>query len=76
MNPKTLLKIATVILFCAIASCCSSDLDFDQINDFSAEPEIAANLAYFELPIPSTIPSLPSFTFPKSAALPFDAIVT
>lgn len=49
MNPKTLLKIATVILFCALANNCSSDLDFDQINDFSAEPEIAANLAYFEL---------------------------
>jgi hypothetical protein len=64
MNPKTLLKIATVILFCAIASCCSSNLDFDQINDFSAEPEIAANLAYFELPIPSSIATLPLFTFP------------
>jgi hypothetical protein len=64
MNPKYLLKLAAVILFCALVNSCSSDLDFDQINDFSAEPEIAANLAYFELPIPSSIPSLPLFTFP------------
>lgn len=64
MNPKYLLKLAAVILLCVLANSCSSDLDFDQINDFSAEPEIAANLAYFELPIPSSIPSLPLFTFP------------
>ncbi|MEZ7513705.1 hypothetical protein [Flavobacterium frigidarium] len=56
MNPKYLLKLAAIILFCALASSCSSDLDFDQINDFSAEPEIAANLAYFELAIPSSLP--------------------
>lgn len=73
MNPKTLLKIATVILFCAIASSCSSDLDFDQINDFSAEPEIAANLAYFELAIPSSIPSLPPFT-PTPVNAKFDIL--
>lgn len=62
MNPKYLLKLAAVILFCALANSCSSNLDFDQINDFSAEPEIAANLAYFELAIPSSISSLPPFT--------------
>ncbi|NRT12860.1 hypothetical protein [Flavobacterium sp. 14A] len=64
MNSKRFFVFA-ILLYCNLfLSSCSSDLNFDQINDFSAEPEIVGNLAYFELPIPSSIPSLPPFPFP------------
>lgn len=53
MNSKRFFVFA-ILLYCNLfLSSCSSDLNFDQINDFSAEPEIVGNLAYFELPIPS-----------------------
>jgi hypothetical protein len=29
---------------------CSSNLDFDQVNDFKLEPVFIANLTYFEIP--------------------------
>jgi hypothetical protein len=29
---------------------CSSDLDFNQVNDLKAEPVIVANLSYFDIP--------------------------
>ncbi|WDF64666.1 hypothetical protein [Flavobacterium sp. KACC 22763] len=39
------------ILFAAVFFLsCSSDLDFDQINDFKLEPVFVANLAYFDIP--------------------------
>jgi len=37
--------IATVTLVCCLFSC-SSDLDYDQVNDFNIQPVITTNLAY------------------------------
>ncbi|WP_426485988.1 hypothetical protein [Flavobacterium sp. 2] len=37
---------AVTILFVS----CSSDLDFDQVNDLKLEPVFIANLAYFDIP--------------------------
>jgi hypothetical protein len=41
-----LLRIFFLILF---SSSCSSDLDFDQVDDFKAEPVLVANLASFDI---------------------------
>jgi len=44
---NSILKIfALAILFFS----CSSDLDFDQVNDLKLEPVYVANLAYFDIP--------------------------
>lgn len=38
------------VLFCAfLLLSCSSDLDFDQVDDFAIEPVLVANLAYFNV---------------------------
>ena len=29
---------------------CSSNLDFDQVNDFKSDPVFIANLTYFDIP--------------------------
>jgi hypothetical protein len=38
--------LIVVLALCSIS--CSSDLDFDQANDFSAQPVVTTNLAYYE----------------------------
>jgi hypothetical protein len=41
-----------IILFFTLILCsfsCSSDLDFDQVNDFNSKPVFTTNLAYFKL---------------------------
>ena len=43
-------KIVSLMLFAFLFFSCSSDLDFDQINDLKLEPAVVANLAYFDIP--------------------------
>jgi hypothetical protein len=50
MRSSPLNKISS-LLFCAfLLFSCSSDLNFDQVNDFKIEPVFVANLAYFNIP--------------------------
>ncbi|WP_281637527.1 hypothetical protein [Flavobacterium marginilacus] len=47
-----------IILMTFLGCCffsCSSDLDFDQINDFNAQPVLIGNLAYFNINAPEFI---------------------
>ena len=52
------MKIAALKRFFAIVAvglsclCCSSDLDFDQVNTIKLEPVFIANLAFFDVPAP------------------------
>ena len=69
MNSKRFFVFA-ILLYCNLfLSSCSSDLNFDQINDFSAEPEIVGNLAYFEY-LSNT--AAPLFSIEKT--VPFDFV--
>lgn len=43
-------NISSVIFLVFLLFSCSSDLDFDQVNDFKLEPVFVANLAYFDIP--------------------------
>ncbi|SHH22270.1 hypothetical protein [Flavobacterium defluvii] len=42
-------KISILLFSSVLFLSCSSDLDFDQINDFKIEPVFVANLAYFNV---------------------------
>lgn len=42
--------ISSIILLAFLFFSCSSDLDFDQVNDLKLEPAFLANLAYFDIP--------------------------
>lgn len=43
-------KIIYTIFFIASSFSCSSDLDFDQVNDLKLEPVLVGNLSYFDIP--------------------------
>ncbi|KAF2516532.1 hypothetical protein [Flavobacterium foetidum] len=43
-------RISQIILSAFFLFSCSSDLDFDQVEDFKLEPVFVANLAYFDVP--------------------------
>ncbi len=43
-------KILSILFSVFLLFSCSSDLDFDQVNDFKIEPVFVANLAYFDIP--------------------------
>jgi hypothetical protein len=43
-------KISTFLVLLILNYSCSSDLDFDQVNDLKLEPVIVANLVYFDIP--------------------------
>lgn len=43
-------KILLTLLVTIFFSSCSSDLDFNQVNDLKIEPVVVANLSYFDLP--------------------------
>lgn len=43
-------KISVLLLLILLSFSCSSNLDFDQVNDFKLEPVFIANLTYFEIP--------------------------
>lgn len=55
------MKIAALKRFFAIFAvglsciCCSSDLDFDQVNTIKLEPVFIANLAFFDVPAPDLV---------------------
>lgn len=50
MRSSSLSKISSVLFSVFLLFSCSSDLDFDQVNDFKLEPVFVANLAYFDIP--------------------------
>ncbi|NGY38184.1 hypothetical protein FQU23_011760 [Flavobacterium sp. XN-5] len=50
MNPYRPNKILGFLLLTLLFFSCSSDLDFNQANDFKLEPIFIANLASFEIP--------------------------
>ena len=50
MRSSSLSKISSIIFRVFLLFSCSSDLDFDQVNDFKIEPVFVANLAYFDIP--------------------------
>lgn len=43
-------KILAIIILSILSLSCSSDLDFDQVNDLIVEPVVVANLASFDIP--------------------------
>lgn len=43
-------KFFGTFIFSILFLSCSSDLDFDQVNDLKIEPVVVANLAYFDVP--------------------------
>lgn len=50
MKANILKRIPKILLFAFLFFSCSSDLDFDQVNDFKLEPVFVANLAHFNVP--------------------------
>jgi len=48
-------KIILVIALVLSTFSCSSDLDFNQAEDFTAQPVVTTNLAYFEVKAPDFI---------------------
>ncbi|WP_343589281.1 hypothetical protein [Flavobacterium sp.] len=50
MRSRLLSKILSLLFSVFLLFSCSSDLNFDQVNDFKIEPVFVANLAYFNVP--------------------------
>ena len=50
MRSSALNKISSLLFCIFLLFSCSSDLNFDQVNDFKIEPVFVANLAYFDIP--------------------------
>jgi len=50
MGSNSLSKISSILFSVFLLFSCSSDLNFDQVNDFKIEPVFVANLAYFNIP--------------------------
>jgi hypothetical protein len=50
MKSRFIRNISKVFILTSLLFSCSSDLDFNQVNDLKLEPVIVANLAYFNLP--------------------------
>jgi hypothetical protein len=50
MKRNLLYRISITLFSAVLFLSCSSDLDFDQIDDFVLEPVFVANLAYFDVP--------------------------
>ncbi|MEZ7497678.1 hypothetical protein QO200_02885 [Flavobacterium sp. Arc3] len=50
MNQNQTNKIFGILLLVMLSFSCSSDLDFDQVNDLKLEPVFIANLTSFEIP--------------------------
>lgn len=49
MKSNLINRISIILFSAALLLSCSSDLDFDQVNDFTLEPVFVANLAYFNV---------------------------
>lgn len=50
MKSNFISTISKFLILVPLFFSCSSDLDFDQVNDFKIEPVFVANLAYFNVP--------------------------
>ncbi|MDY0988637.1 hypothetical protein BSF41_41840 [Flavobacterium sp. ACN2] len=50
MRSSPINKISSLLFCVFLLFSCSSDLNFDQVNDFKIEPVFVANLAYFNIP--------------------------
>ncbi|MEN2400963.1 hypothetical protein GKZ90_0014350 [Flavobacterium sp. MC2016-06] len=50
MKSNFISSISKIFILASLFFSCSSDLDFNQVNDLKLEPVIVANLAYFNLP--------------------------
>ncbi len=50
MKSNFVRSITKIFILVSFFFSCSSDLDFDQANNFKLEPVFVANLAYFNLP--------------------------
>lgn len=50
MKSAGISKFAALLVLVFLSFSCSSDLDFDQIDDLKLEPVVVANLTYFNIP--------------------------
>jgi hypothetical protein len=50
MKSNFISTISKILILAPLFFSCSSDLDFDQVNDLKLEPVFVANLAYFNVP--------------------------
>ncbi|MGO4772988.1 hypothetical protein ACEN2I_15105 [Flavobacterium sp. W22_SRS_FK3] len=50
MKSSGIHKITSLLVLIFLSFSCSSDLDFDQIDDLKLEPVVVANLTYFNIP--------------------------
>jgi hypothetical protein len=50
MKTNILKSVIKTLVFAFLFISCSSDLDFDQVNDLTLEPVFVANLAHFDVP--------------------------
>lgn len=49
MKSSFISRISKIFILASLFFSCSSDLDFNQVNDFKLEPVLVANLAYFDV---------------------------
>ena len=50
MKQSSYNKVFWVLILAIFSFSCSSNLDFNQVNDLKLEPVVLANLAYFDVP--------------------------
>lgn len=55
MKKYYLIRVITLALFLMCSSSCTSDLDFDQVNDLKSEPVYELNFSYFNVPATSFV---------------------
>lgn len=56
--------LLTLLVLCSFS--CSSDLDYDQVNDFNIQPVFTTNLAYLEMKAPDFVENgieVPAFSY-------------
>jgi hypothetical protein len=50
MKAYNISRLFGIIILTLLSFSCSSDLDFNQVNDLKLEPVLIANLSYFDIP--------------------------
>jgi hypothetical protein len=50
MKPLVFNRIFGILVLVLFSAACTSDLDFNQVNDLKLEPVFISNLAYFDVP--------------------------
>lgn len=50
-------KLISCVLFIACSFSCSSDLDFNQVNDLKLEPVVVGNFSHFDVPATAFVAS-------------------